>query len=461
MSSDDIWLLAVGVLAIIFMVVVTASSRRAVAIGVMIVLIPFQVVETRYASSSVLMAYAMAGTMMLMGNVRVRMLLPISFVVLAYVLSLIQAEGYRSFHLIEMFQFFSCFVVFLLAYNFSRLAEKEQSVMDLLMAMNALVVLYCLLQIVAGAGNAFTPFGIEELAFNSNRDPSDPRLVGPFDNPGTTAGYFTLMTILFVVELMHATGKRRRIVQALMLMNVGFVVATGNRASFLVLLASFPVILFAFRSELGARRFFTYLAGGTAALVLASAIIAAFSGFGNMFSRLAVVTETENGLPMTRANTWEVSLAKIQRHPWFGEGPHFFRAEDAYVLRIVDVKYRDLSDVENIFDPYPHSLYLFLLRTVGIVGVLAVTWFFVQVALELRKALRRRDHDEHARAMVKAGIIVVGAFLITQITLEFNRTGTIDYAQFVLALMGLLLGIADRGPRDEGGASGVPPASAR
>jgi hypothetical protein len=52
---------------------------------------------------------------------------------------------------------------------------------------------------------------------------------------------------------------------------------------------------------------------------------------------------------------------------------------------------------------------------------------------------------EHPKMLVKAGVVVVGAFLVTQITLEFNRTGTLDYAQFILALMGLFVGVADRG----------------
>ncbi len=300
-------------------------------------------------------------------------------------MSLVQADGYRSFHIIEMFQFFSCFVVFLLAYNFARLVDTEQSVMNLLVAMNILVAIYCLLQLVAGAGKAFVPFGIDVLAFNSNRDPSDPRLVGPFDNPGTTAGYFTLMSMLCAVELMFVSNGRRKVIQGLILANVAGIVATGNRASFLVLLAAFPTMLFVFRRELGARRFIKYLVGGVAALVIGSATIGAYSGFGNMYRRLTQVTETENGMPMNRAGTWTVALEKIERHPWFGDGPHFFRVEDAFMLRIMDVKFADLSDVESVYDPYPHSLYLFLLRTVGIVGLVAVLSFFAWVALELRR----------------------------------------------------------------------------
>ena len=107
-------------------------------------------------------------------------------------------------------------------------------------------------------------------------------------------------------------------------------------------------------------------------------------------------------------------------------------------------EFDDLSDVQTAFDPYPHSLSLFLLRTVGIVGLAATLWFFARVVLELRSSLKRRDLNDYSRTIIKVGVILVGSFLVTQITLEYNRTATMDYAQFVLALMGLLVGIADR-----------------
>jgi O-antigen ligase len=448
MSSSNIWLLSIGLLAVIAMVVLTASARRAVALGALLLLIPFQIVETRYASSSVLMAYAMAGAMLLTGALRARMLPAIGLVLLAYVLSLTQVQRYLSMHVVEIFQFFSCFAVFLVAYNFARLVKSERSIMDLLMWINVLVAIYCALQFTAGAGEAFTPFGIEALQFNENRDPTDPRLVGPFDNPGTTAGYFTLMTMLLLVELIFAQAGRRKLVLGLVLVNVAGIAATGNRASYLVLLAAFPVLLLAFRGELGPKRFFQFMAGGILAVFIASAAIAALTGFGNMFRRLEAVTVTESGMPTTRAGTWPLAIEKIKRNPWFGEGPHYFRDEDAEMMGIMRARFEDLGDVVTVFDPYPHSLYLFLLRTVGIVGLIAVLYFFVQVLLELRKALKRGASSEYARGLVKAGMVVVGAFLLTQVTLEFNRTATMDYAQFILALMGLFVGVADRAAMD-------------
>jgi O-antigen ligase len=445
MTSSNIWMLAIGLLAVIVMVVLTASARRTVALGALLVLIPFQVVETRYASSSVLIAYAMAATMLLLGGLKARMLPAIGLVLLAYLVSLTQAESYLSMHVVAIFQFASCFIVFLLAYNYARLVRSERSVMDVLLAINVLVAAYCVLQLTAGAGEAFTPFGIEQLEFNSNRDPTDPRLVGPFDNPGTTAGYFTLMTIICAVELLFAARGRRRLVQFLILANVAGIIATGNRASFLVVIASIAALLFAFRIELGPRRFVQFLLGGLAAVVIASAVITAYTGFGNMFRRLQAVTEMEGGIPTTRAGTWPLAIEKIKLDPWFGEGPHFLNEMDAAMMGIMmRTRYDDLDDVVTIFDPYPHSLYLFLLRTVGVVGLIAVVWFFVQVLFELRRSLRRTDMPEYSRALVKVGMVVTIAFLVTQVTLEFNRPSTMDYAQFVLALLGLFIGVADR-----------------
>lgn len=453
MTSMNIYLLAIGLLAAIAIVILTATTRRVVALGALILLIPFQIVETKYGSSSVLMAYAMIGAMLLTGNLKVRMLPAIGFVLLAYLVSLTQADTYLSLHAVELFQLTACFVVFLLAYNYAKLVKSERSVVDLLIAINVLAVIYCALQLSAGAGQAFDPLGVHEFAFNRNRDPSDPRLVGPFDNPGTTAGYFTLMTLIYLVELISATSWRRRLVQALILANVAGIVATGNRASFLVLIAAFPVLIFAFRAELGPKRFFQFMSGGIAALVISSALITALTGFGNMFTRLQNISATEDGLPTTRAGTWPLAIEKIKRDPWFGEGPHYFREEDAIQMGVSQSQFEDLGDVVTAFDPYPHSLYLFLLRTVGIVGLVAMIWFFVQVAIELRRSLRRDDLAEAGRAFTKTGIVVIGAFLVSQITLEFNRTATMDYAQFIMALLGLFIGISDR----PGNASGVSP----
>jgi O-antigen ligase len=343
-----------------------------------------------------------------------------------------------------MFQFFSCLAAFLLAYNFAILVDDERSVISVLLAINVFAIIYCFLQLSVGPGERFVPFGIDELKFNLNRHADDPRLVGPFDNPGCTAGYFALMTLICAFEVMFSTGRRRLLIWAILGFNVLGLVATGNRAGFLVLLAMSPLILLAYRKELGIARVMRYFVGGTIVLVVVAAFAVNFTDFNRLFMRMDKVTETEGGIPTTRAGGWPVAIEKIKKDPWFGEGPYFWTAEDAETRDQLQTEFEEGGAISTAFDPYPHSLYLYLLRTVGIFGLLAVVGFFVSAWFVLLKSLRRENSGGYQSAVVRLGLFLIPAFLISQATLEFNRPTTIDYAQFIFALVGLLIGVSDR-----------------
>ena len=456
MNSSAVWQVAWALATVLVVYVLASSTRRTVAIGALLVMIPFQTVVTRYATSSVLMAYALAVILLLHGDLKVRMLPALGFIVLGYLVSMSQADrGLMFYHIIYMFQLFSCLVAFLLAYNFSRLVESERTIVDVLLVINLLALGYGVLQMTAGPGEAFVPFGIDALEFNRNRHAGDARLVGPFDNPGSTAGYFTLMIMVCTVELIFSQGRRRTLVQALAVLNLVGLVATGNRTGFLIMVAMFPVLLLLFKKELGARRVTQYLVGGILVLTIASAAAISYTGFGRMFDRLGDVTETENGVPMTRTLTWPIAIEKIKQHPWVGEGPFFVDARTA----------KELGWLRNEMSPYPHSLYLFLLRTVGIIGLIPFVWFFVQ-AWRILYAKSKRGHvNDYTSALLRLGLILIATFLIAQVTLEFNRPTTIDYAQFIFALVGLLIGVADRRsgsvPTDETVQTDLVPAARR
>ena len=232
--------------------------------------------------------------------------------------------------------------------------------------------------------------------------------------------------------------------QALIGVNLLSLVATGNRTGFLILVAMFPVFLYTFRRELGPRKIAQYVVGGIATIVVASAIAVAFTDFGAMFERMSRVTETKAGVPTTRAETWPIAIEKIKKHPWFGEGPHFLTAEEAEAMNQMRMEYDELGELETVFDPYPHSLYLYLLRTVGIFGLIAVLWFFIRSWFILRAGLRIERADNHGAAIVRLGVVLVPAFLIAQITLEFSRPTQWTTRQFIFALMGSLIGTCDR-----------------
>lgn len=445
MTSSAIWQLAFGVMLLLVMFAVAIGAKRTTSIAALLILIPFQIIDTRYASSSVLIAYVIAVALMTRGDFKVRMLPALALIVLAYFVSLSLGDrSILSHHVIFMFQFFSCLVVFLLAYNFAILVENERAVVDVLLAINVLSIVYCALQLSVGPGERYIPFGISEFEFNLNRNPDDPRLIGPFDNPGSTAGYFALMSLVCAFEIMFSTGKRRLLVWVIAGFNFMGLVATGNRAGFLVLSAMYPLLMFAYRRELGARRLIQYSIGGVAVLAIGAAIAVTYTDFNQLFTRMDTVTETEGGVPATRAEGWPVAFEKIKQHPWSGEGPHFWTAEDAESTGQLQAEFEEGGELSTAFDHYPHSLYLYLLRTVGVFGLLAVVGFFVRTWFVLYRATSREAVVIYRRALVRLGLFLIPAFLISQITLEFHRPNTMDYAQFVFALMGLLVGISDR-----------------
>ena len=446
MNSSAAWNIAWALIAVIAMFAIAAGTKRTVSIGVLLTLIPFQFIHTRYASSSELIAYVLAAVLIFQGGLKVRMPAMIGLIVFAYFVSLAVADdrSMKLLHMTFMFQFFSCLVVFLLAYNFALLVEDERRVFDVLLTTNVLAILYCAIQLYVGPGESFVPFGIEELALNKNRHAGDPRLVGPFDNPGTTGGYFTLMVLVCAVDLMYARGRRRSLLWAVVACNLFGLVATGNRASFLVLLAMFPAMLFVFRRHLGMKKIVLSLLGGAFVLAGAATVAVTVSGFNQLFTRMETVTETKGGVPATRSLGWPVAFEKIRQDPWFGEGPHFWTAEDAEKTGEFKVEFEELGDLKTAYDPYPHSLYLYQLRTVGVFGLVAVVAFFLRTWRIVYLSARHDANGGYRSAFVRLGLLLIPAFLVGQITLEFNRPDTIDYAQFVFALMGLLVGMSDR-----------------
>ena len=82
MSTSVAWQLALALVTVLVIYVIASTTRRTVALGALLIAIPFQVVETRYGSASVLMAYALAVILLLNGGLKVRMLPALGLIVL-------------------------------------------------------------------------------------------------------------------------------------------------------------------------------------------------------------------------------------------------------------------------------------------------------------------------------------------------------------------------------------------
>lgn len=410
-------------------------TKHKTALAILIVLIPFQFVETRFGSSSVAITYFVLAMFALRDVLRLRMLAPIFALIFAYIISIIFSKNApQVLHLVYTLSFLSSLGIFLLAYTYGSTTESDEEIRNLLIALNVAVAIYCVVQFFAGAGKGFVPFGIESLAFNSNRDPSDPRLVGPFNSPGVTSSFLMFMTIFCLIQLSLTQGIRRILMTLLTLTNLIALIATGNRGSFLLMIASLPMLMFLLRHELGARRMIAFSVGGVTLVAIASAIALFYSDFGTLYDRLAIVTETIDGLPANRASNLTINAERMFEHLWIGSGPLFMSYEQA----------ESLGRLRTLYDPYPHNLYLFMIRTVGLVGLAALLWAILQMGFAIHAGYRKGGWINDRYGIVRFGLVFVPIFLLDQLRLEFNRAGWIDFSQFVFAMLGLTVAAADK-----------------
>jgi O-antigen ligase len=441
LESSQLLELSGALLAAIVIFIAAYAAPVRYSIAILLVLIPFQPIETTYGSANVVMAYVLAGALAVRGRLQYIPMLGASLaVIFAYLISMSQLpRSVYVLHGVEIISLVSAFLVFILAYNLAREETDPKSIVNMLIVTNVLCVLYCLVQFGVAPGESLELFGSKELALNKNRGEGDARLVGPFGTPGITAAYFMSMTLVVVYEWIYSEKRRRIWLALLVVANITMILATANRGSFLVLLGGLIWFVYLFRKRLGIAGVIQLIVASTIIIIGMAFMVATYTEYGQMFDRLGRTTEFEQGVPETRSVVWPAAWESFQKKPILGHGPR--------ILQQHELRFRHVPS-EQLVGAYPHNLFLFLLVTVGVVGLLAVLFFFGRLLYGIGKGVKRGSFtSDYEKGLVSAGVIIVATFLIDELKIEFLRSGTTDYAQFMFALFGIFLGWADRGCR--------------
>jgi O-antigen ligase len=437
LESAQLIQFAVAILAAVLIFVGAYAAPLRISVAILLVLIPFQPVATSYGSANVIMTYVLFGALLIRGRLRYAPMLGRFLAVLfAYLLSMSQIpRSVYVLHGVEIIALLSGFLVFFLSYNLSRESESADYLVNVLVIANVLAILYCLIQLTVGSGESIRLFGSRDFALNQNRGDGDARLVGPFSEAGLTAAYFMSMTLVLVYKAVNAVGRTRVVFAVVAVVNVAMIIATANRGSFLVLIAGLLWFLYAFRSQLGFSRIVRVLTVSVIVIFGSASIVATYTDFGQMFDRLAKTTETEDGIPTTRAALWPVAWENIKEKPILGHGPR--------IVQQKELRYRNVPD-EQLVAPFSHSLYLHLLVTVGVIGTLCMLFLLFGMVWRVYASVRQGEFtNEYEKGWAKVGIIVLSCFLVDELKIEFLRYTTVDYAHFVFLLFGLFLGRAD------------------
>jgi O-antigen ligase len=404
-----------------------SPARRSLAF--LICLIPFQPISSEKTSLNVFLVYTMGIAFALRGRIR---LVPLGGCILAilgvYVVSAGFAEPSTVFdHLLFTLNLMSGFLLFVMVYNFVREEQDLALIVRTFIVLNVLVLLYCAAQTFLGRVSLF---GLRELSIQGLR--SDGRLQGPFMATGLLAEYFVLSILLFCYLLIHVKKRLSQLgLYALIGLNLVFLIATANRGGFLVLIGSMGWFLYMYRGELGVARAVGLAFSGTILLLAASLIVVAFTDFPIVYERLENTELSTSGVPDTRINTWSAIIPEIQNRLLLGHGPHFYGpGHDAPYLGFKKLL-------------WPHNLYLFILFTVGVPGLIAWLYFFFSLLRRSVRAIRHTASDEFLHGLVRLGTIMIPVVLIDQIKIEFLRPSLIDYSHYLFATFGILLACAD------------------
>jgi O-antigen ligase len=166
-----------------------------------------------------------------------------------------------------------------------------------------------------------------------------------------------------------------------------------------------------------------------------SFVVIRYTGYSTVFDRLSARTNFEEGLPDTRKKIWPLTFDLIREKPLLGHGPRMPQTSG----KIVAIK----GSTGRVLKHYPHSLYLFILYTLGIFGLAAYSCFGLQIYRRLLRARSKLTNDKFLDGLPKLGIIILSVFLIDQVTFEFLRFRLSDYQHYIYMLLAAFVGISD------------------
>lgn len=401
------------------------------SLGFLIVLVPFQIIDTRFGSLNSILIYVATFSFLLQGRLqKLPFFVPILFVLFAFMLAFTQSPPIaRIYHVIYMVGFFSNVLLFYMVYNYLLRTGDWRFIVKCLVIVNLLVLVYCAIQFWAGSQRV-TFFGINEFSLNQIR--KDGRLVGPFKATAATAEYLTFQCLLFAYMILFRPPRKVRWgIAAIVVANLLFLIATGNRGGFVTIVFGTLLFLLAFRRELGLARMVKLFVGGTTAFVAVAIVAVNFTDYGMLFERLEDTELREDGIPDTRSLVWPLAWAEIVKKPVIGHGPKL-----AITTRATTV-----GDIDYM--RYPHNLLLHILYTTGIVGAAVWIAFFTAMAIRLWGVRNTAIDDDQLAALPKLGLVYLVVFFVSQLRIEFLRESLLDYQNYLFVLFAFFLATSD------------------
>jgi len=434
-------------LGIVFFISLYTLPQK-ITITALILLIPFQFITSGLGSLNMVLTYIVGIALIINKKMDFFPLLKASlFIILTYLLTISQVDlaSYPR-HIVYLISLISNFLLFYIIYNYIVKSGNYRYFFNVLVILNILCIIYVIFQATLGfESHAF--LGIKEFTIQGSKEMFvygtemiERRLRGgPFEAPGINSEYMAIQ--IFILGYLFINERHRykkNLLIGLIITNFMVIIGTGNRGGLFTFIAGCIIFYYLFRQEIGIKRIFGSIFIFGFLFTIAFIFIINYTPYDSIFQRIKK-TEIRKGVPDTREKVWEISYDAFKQKPILGWGPR---------IDIIPIpEFREKNSGKKTTDyssiPSPHSLYLFLLYTLGIIGLFTYLIYFGAIYTKLIKSKDIICKDPFLNGLPRLGIIILTVFVIDQIKLEFLRHTLHDYQHYIFMIFAAFVAFSD------------------
>ena len=348
------------------------------------------------------------------------------FLIVAYVVSFANTPWFARESALRRFSvFISCIIIFYLVINDVKTKKTIVRIIDAMSVASFLEAIVVIYQLLFPTKSSFLQiFGTKVIDLDQRYSALENlRIAGTFGFDYEIVSEFFAINILihfFIIQKLKKSFKRK-----LYIMNLAFLVvamiSTGTRGGIIALFAVIMLVSFFAKKNLKiTKNFILIFTLGT----LFFGTIFFFSEnipyLKNLYERFTK-TEFQGIVPDTRIVVWKVVLPIIMENPWIGHGPQAIG--DAKLVRYAN----------------PHSMYLYYLFNIGIIGTVGVLCFFGAVFWRGYATIKRHCDNE----IVFLTIVLIGAFMVfvvDEYKISYQRHSNMQ--QFVWIIFALIVSLS-------------------
>ena len=170
--------------------------------------------------------------------------------------------------------------------------------------------------------------------------------------------------------------------------------------------------------------------------ISASFYMIKYTDFDVLYKRI-LGTEI-HGYNIDTRSGWPLVIEKILEKPIWGHGSRLVTKDELT---------EHTKWPKGEIDFYPHNLYLYILYTLGIVGLIAYgAWGLLYFGC-LRKIPMQLEHNTFISGLPKLGIILFIVILIDQMKVVFLRSSLLHYQHYLSVIFGMFCSLKKIGEK--------------